>query len=36
MAEGQRKPSWIVPAVVGTFIVLFMAIAIFGGALSSR
>jgi hypothetical protein len=34
MEGGSRKPSWMVPAVVGLFIALFMAVAIFGGSLS--
>jgi len=34
MAEGKRKPSWMVPVVVGLFIVTFMAVAILGGAWS--
>jgi hypothetical protein len=34
MPEVKRKPSWMVPAVVGAFLLLFMAVAIFGGALT--
>lgn len=34
MADGMRKPSWVVPAVVALFLALFIAIALFGGAWS--
>jgi hypothetical protein len=34
MSDVKRKPSWLVPVVVGAFLLLFMAVAIFGGALS--
>ena len=34
MAEGKRKPSWMVPLVVGLFLLTFMGVAIFGGALT--
>jgi hypothetical protein len=35
MAEGQRKRSWMVPAVVVLFVVLFMAVvALLGGVWS--
>ena len=34
MTEVKKRPSWMVPAVVGAFILLFIAIALVGGSLS--
>ena len=34
MTEVKKRPSWMVPAVVGVFILAFIAIALVGGSLS--
>ena len=34
MTEVKKRPSWMVPAVVGACILLFIAIALVGGSLS--
>ena len=34
MAELNKRPSWMIPAVIGAFILAFIAIALVGGSLS--